>query len=232
MNFLVAKNLGFLPFFLYHPPHKNIRSERKYRHEISSSNVESTVGWRKGGQWLGRWREILASMGALNHTSVLWKAIQRGVKLTLLKKWVLQWSNMYSNTSKSIGWMSQKSILWKKKNSLKKKNNNNNNNNKNRKHGFPNHGQIIAIGQNSRKDFVPHDILYHRISCYSFNLYFNLKQRVRSWYVDTNREQLIIQAVKLIKTARAISWSACLWNLNLKLNDLINFIHRLCNICN
>ena len=120
MNFLVAKNLGFLPFFFYHPPHKNIRSERKYRHEISSSNVESTVGWRKGGQWLGRWREILASMGALNHTSVLWKAIQRGVKLTLPKKWVLQWSNIYSNTSKSIGWMSQKSILWKPKNSLKK----------------------------------------------------------------------------------------------------------------
>ena len=31
-----------------------------------------------------------------------------------------------------------------------------------------------------KKNFVPHDILYHRISCYSFNLYFNLKQRVRS----------------------------------------------------
>ena len=148
MNFLVAKNLGFLPFF-YHFPHKNIRSERKYRHEISSSNVETTVGCRKGGQWPWRWREILASMGALNLTSVLWKAIQWGVKLTLPKKWVLQWSNIYSNTSKSIGCMSQKSILRKKKQSQKKKNKNN------RKRGFPNHGQIIAIGQNSRKDFAP-----------------------------------------------------------------------------
>ena len=122
MNFLVAKNLGFLLlFFFYHPPHKNIWSERKYRHEISSSDVESTVGWRKGGEWLGRWREILASMGALNHTSVLWKAIHWGVKLRLPKKWVLQWSNMYSNTSKSIGLMSQKSILRKKKTVSKKK---------------------------------------------------------------------------------------------------------------
>ena len=148
MNFLVAKNLGFLPFF-YHLPHKNIRSERKYRHEISSSNVETTVGCRKGGQWPWRWREILASMGALNLTSVLWKAIQWGVNLTLPKKWVLQWSNIYSNTSKSIGCMSQKSILRKKKQSQKKKKK------KNRKRGFPNHGQIIAIGQNSRKDFAP-----------------------------------------------------------------------------
>ena len=148
MNFLVAKNLGFLPFF-YHLPHKNIRSERKYRHEISSSNVETTVGCRKGGQWPWRWREILASMGALNLTSVLWKAIQWGVNLTLPKKWVLQWSNIYSNTSKSIGCMSQKSILRKKKQSQKKKKK------KNRKRGFPNHGQIIAIDQNSRKDFAP-----------------------------------------------------------------------------
>ena len=120
MNFLVAKNLGFLPFF-HHLPHKNIRSERKYRHEISSSNVETTVGCRKGGQWPWRWREILASMGALNLTSVLWKAIQWGVNLTLPKKWVLQWSNIYSNTSKSIGCMSQKSILRKKKQSQQKK---------------------------------------------------------------------------------------------------------------
>ena len=113
---------------------------------------------------------------------------------------------MYSNASKVLAECRKNQFSGRKKTvSKKKKQQQQQQQQKNRKHGFPNHGQIIAIGQNSRKDFVPHDILYHRISCYSFNLYFNLKQRVRSLYVDTNREQLIIQTAKLIKTARAIS---------------------------
>lgn len=68
--------------------------------------------------------------------------------------------------------MSQKSILRKKKQS--QTNSKQKHKQKNRKHSFPNHGQIIAIGQNSRKDFVPHDVLYHRISCYSFNFIFSI----------------------------------------------------------
>ena len=172
MNFLVAKNVGFLPFFFTIRPTKifDLKENIAMKFPLQMLNPQ-LVGEKEvsdsedGEKYWHQWEHL---------TTQLWKAIQRGVKLTLPKKWVLQWSNMYSNTSKSIGWMSQKSILWKPKNSLKKTTTTTTTTKKNRTHGFPNHREIIAIGQNSRKDFVPHDILYYRISCYSFNFIFSI----------------------------------------------------------